>query len=171
MSAINENLKLLRQSNGMTQLEVADIIAVSRQTISSYESGRTQPDLETLKRLADVYCADLHDVFYGGNRLQRQKKQVKRIAYILIAVILTGILVHSFILLMSNIFFQVADGTVISSDNRVLIDMRFTLRKIAETVVGVCTVIFSLGCIIMVFPIIKIIRVQLLFIYKSTSGV
>ena len=70
MPAINENLKLLRNINGMTQAEVAEIISATRQMVSSYESGRTQPDLETLKRIADAYQADIHDVLYGGNRLQ-----------------------------------------------------------------------------------------------------
>ena len=97
MPMINENLKQLRQISGMTQAAVADAISVTRQTVSSYESGRTQPDLETLKRLAEVYGAGLHDVLYGGNRFQRQLRRVKHIIIILTVIMLLGILTHSFL--------------------------------------------------------------------------
>ena len=82
MPAIHENLKLLRLARGMTQANVADAISVTRQTVSSYESGRTQPDLEALKQLAEVYGADIHDVLYGGNRLRLQLRQIQRIIII-----------------------------------------------------------------------------------------
>ena len=55
MSTIHENLRQIRSMCGMTQEEAASRIHVTRQAISSYESGRTQPDLDTLKRLADAY--------------------------------------------------------------------------------------------------------------------
>lgn len=158
MPAINENLKLLRQASGMTQAEVANAITVSRQTVSSYESGRTQPDLETLRRLAELYHADLHDVLYGGNRFQRRIKQVKLAVFILISILLIGILVHSALLLTANTFFPVTSGTTVSADNRPLIDMRLTLRQIAETAVGICTIIFSVGCIAMLFPTITVVH-------------
>lgn len=37
---------------------------MTRQTISSYESGRTQPDVDTLKRLAALYSVSLDDLIY-----------------------------------------------------------------------------------------------------------
>ena len=57
--AICDNLKQLRTARGLTQAEVAQRLGVTRQTISSYESGRTMPDLETLKQLADILGCDL----------------------------------------------------------------------------------------------------------------
>jgi len=61
MPAIYDNLHLLRQAKGMTQQQVAEAIAVTRQTVSGYEQGRTRPDLETLGRLARLFDADLEE--------------------------------------------------------------------------------------------------------------
>jgi transcriptional regulator with XRE-family HTH domain len=158
MNAINENLKLLRQASGMTQTAVADAISVSRQTVSSYESGRTQPDLETLKRLAEVYHADLLDVLYGGNRLQRRLKQIKFAAIILAVILLLGILIHSVLLCIENNLFAMTPGNAVTADQKLLIDIRLTLRHIAETASSVCTTVFSVGCIIMLYPIITVIH-------------
>ena len=41
---IRENLKRLRTDRGLTQEQLAQRVHLTRQAISSYESGRTQPD-------------------------------------------------------------------------------------------------------------------------------
>ena len=156
MPAIHENLKLLRKAKGMTQEEVANLISVTRQTVSSYESGRTQPDLETLKRLAEVYQADLHDVLYGGNRLQRQLKRVKIAAIIFITILLLGVLTRSLLFLFINTYYKVAFGTPVAADNMAFIDMRFALRNIADVVARISTYIFGIGCIAMLYPAITV---------------
>lgn len=42
-----------------TQKEVAEIIGVSKPTISAYETGRTLPSEENLKKLYELYGLDL----------------------------------------------------------------------------------------------------------------
>ena len=158
MPAINENLKLLRQANGMTQADVADIISVTRQTISSYESGRTQPDLETLKRFAEVYKVDLYDVLYGGNHLQRRLKKVKLAVIIPVAILLFGILAHSVLYWTIDHFFVVNSGTVITPDNISSIETRFALRDLADSISRACSAIFTIGCLAMIYPSITIIH-------------
>jgi hypothetical protein len=111
-----------------------------------------------LKRLAELYHTDLHDVLYGGNRFQQRIKRVKLAGFILISILLIGILVHSALLLTANTFSPVTSGTTISEDNKMLIDMRLTLRQIAETAVGICTIIFSVGCIAILFPTITVVH-------------
>jgi len=54
-----ENLKGLRHQHGMTQADVAAELHVSRKTISSWENGRTYPDLATLVTVSDVYQVSL----------------------------------------------------------------------------------------------------------------
>ena len=65
MPGIHENLKKLRASKGLTQEDVAQKIGLTRQAISSYESGRTQPGVELLMRFAEIYEVELDDVLYG----------------------------------------------------------------------------------------------------------
>lgn len=50
-----EQLKIHRQALGLTQSDVAEKMHVSRQTISSWETGRNTPDIITLKQLALLY--------------------------------------------------------------------------------------------------------------------
>ena len=52
--AINHELRQLRLARGMTQEQAAERLGVTRQALSSYETGRTRPDLDTLLRLAEV---------------------------------------------------------------------------------------------------------------------
>ncbi len=48
-------LSELRQDMGLTQKQLADLLCVSIQTISSYERGRTAPDDATKVRLAHIF--------------------------------------------------------------------------------------------------------------------
>ena len=150
MSAVNENLKYLRQAKGLTQAMVADAIGVTRQTISSYESGRTQPDLEILKSLAEVYQADIYDILYGGNRLQKRLKFLYRTAYLLTAVLLIGLLVHSALLWTVNTYFAVTPG-MITESNHQIINMRFSLLNTSEAIINISSTVFNFGCIILLF--------------------
>lgn len=52
---ISQNLVYLRKSKKISLEELADIIGVSRQAISKWESGETTPDLTNAIALADFY--------------------------------------------------------------------------------------------------------------------
>lgn len=53
-----------RKENNLSQRDVAEKLKISKSTIASYESGRTEPDLETLGKLAKLYCHTT-DYFLG----------------------------------------------------------------------------------------------------------
>ena len=48
-------LKLLRKQYGLSQQYVADVVGISQQSINKYENHNVQPDLDTLKKLADLF--------------------------------------------------------------------------------------------------------------------
>ena len=50
-----EKLKKARKDTGFTQIEVCKELNIPQSTLANYETGRTQPDLETLAKLADFY--------------------------------------------------------------------------------------------------------------------
>ena len=52
---ISQRLKELRKLRQMAQADVAARISVSRQAYAMYESGRREPSLECLVRMADVF--------------------------------------------------------------------------------------------------------------------
>lgn len=56
---IGEKLKTARQQSHLTQEAVADLILVSRQTISNWENEKSYPDIVNLIKLSDLYQISL----------------------------------------------------------------------------------------------------------------
>lgn len=52
-------LREARERAGYTQQQVMDLIKINQSTLSGYENGRTQPDVETLGKLSDLYETSL----------------------------------------------------------------------------------------------------------------
>lgn len=50
----NENLKYAREQRGLSQKEVSEKIGVAKSTYSLYESGNREPNVQTIKKIADV---------------------------------------------------------------------------------------------------------------------
>ena len=48
-------LSRLRKEKGMTQLELAEAVEVSRQAVSKWESGSALPSTEKLRSLSELY--------------------------------------------------------------------------------------------------------------------
>jgi len=56
---LNENIKNLRISKGLTQEELANRLNVVRQTVSKWEKGYSVPDAQMLKMLAEIFDSDV----------------------------------------------------------------------------------------------------------------
>lgn len=54
-----ENLYRLRKAHHYTQQEISDLLNISRQAYSNYETSKRTPDLDSLMRLADIYGVSL----------------------------------------------------------------------------------------------------------------
>lgn len=52
---LGQNLRAARLSRGLTQGQLAVRLGVTRQAISKWERGQSQPDLDNLRQLAEVY--------------------------------------------------------------------------------------------------------------------
>lgn len=64
-NTIGNNLKRLRKENHVTQEALAKKLNVKRQTISSYECGKSTPDVYTLIRISKVFRVTLDEL--AGN--------------------------------------------------------------------------------------------------------
>ncbi|MBO7564069.1 MAG: helix-turn-helix domain-containing protein [Clostridiales bacterium] len=60
--SFSENLIELRKYHDYSQEELAEMIGVSRQTLSKYETGESLPDIEKCKLLADVFSVTIDDL-------------------------------------------------------------------------------------------------------------
>lgn len=60
-------LRAARVNVGLTQDEVAREVKKSKNTIVSYEKGRSTPDIETGKALARLYGVSVDDIIFLPN--------------------------------------------------------------------------------------------------------
>jgi len=64
-----EILKDLRERNGLTQDELAERVMVSRQAVSRWETGETQPGTETLKLLSREFDVSINTLLGSPRQL------------------------------------------------------------------------------------------------------
>ena len=60
---MKNNLETIRKAKGLKQEELAEILAVSRQTISSLENGRYNPSLYLAIKIARYFDMKIEDIF------------------------------------------------------------------------------------------------------------
>lgn len=65
-----ENLASIRKELHFTQQEIADYLGISRQAYSNYESGKREPDYETLLKLGEYFNCSI-DYLLGSSRSVR----------------------------------------------------------------------------------------------------
>lgn len=56
---IGQRIRTMRLSRGMTQADLARAINQSQSSITMYETGRREPDFETLEAFADIFNVPL----------------------------------------------------------------------------------------------------------------
>ena len=65
MSKISQNIKRQRIQKGLSQEALAQKLFVTRQTVSNYETGKSNPDLDTLIKLSEILETDVETLLYG----------------------------------------------------------------------------------------------------------
>ena len=68
MAKISKNIKRLRTEKNFTQDSLAEKLCITRQAVSSWENDRTQPDVDMLGKLAEVFGVSLEELIYGKKR-------------------------------------------------------------------------------------------------------
>ena len=52
---LSKRIRTLRQAQNMSQVDLAKIVGVTKQSISNWENDNIQPSIEMLKKLASVF--------------------------------------------------------------------------------------------------------------------
>lgn len=60
---MKNRLEEIRKQHNMTQEELADLLAVSRQTINALENGRYNPSIELAFKLARYFKISIEELF------------------------------------------------------------------------------------------------------------
>ncbi len=72
MNNMNEIIAKLRKDAGFTQEQLANMIGVSAQTVSKWETGTTMPDIMLLPIIADIFNTDIDCLFGRENKSNQQ---------------------------------------------------------------------------------------------------
>jgi transcriptional regulator with XRE-family HTH domain len=62
---LNERLKNLRLAKGLTLQQVGDTFGISKASVSSWESGKSNPDHKKLERLAELFSTSVQFLIAG----------------------------------------------------------------------------------------------------------
>ncbi len=101
MEDLGTRIFRLREANHLSQAELADRIGVSRQTISSWESGRTIPGANMLQEIGKVFGLDINDMFdqkvNNEKYKTRRKYMINSILVVVIILLTTAHLICAFL--------------------------------------------------------------------------
>jgi len=61
---MDNNIRILRAKNDITQDKLAEKVGASRQTISAIERGRYNPSIELAFKIAEYFDCDVEDIFF-----------------------------------------------------------------------------------------------------------
>ena len=64
---LGEKIKLYRENLNMTQNEIAEVLGVKSTTISKYESGILEPNIESLKNLSELFNVSIDELLKDDN--------------------------------------------------------------------------------------------------------
>lgn len=75
MAQLSDMLTYLRKRKGLSQQELANTLKISRSAIGMYETGKREPDLETLEVFADFYNVDMNTLT-GKSPVKKQTNKL-----------------------------------------------------------------------------------------------
>ena len=103
MNELSENIAILRKQNEMSQSDLANILYVTPQAISRWERGETEPDVDTIKKLAEVFKVSVEEIIYGPvSKLSRHLRKVMHISYFVFSIVMVIISVVTVILAVTG---------------------------------------------------------------------
>lgn len=112
---VGKLLKDARTDAGFTQEYVAEIIQVSRQTISNWENEKSYPDILSVIKLSDLYGISLDELLKGDDKMLKHVSEStdivasnkKLIVAILANIILLVVLIIFSSVIPNNSFYLV----------------------------------------------------------------
>lgn len=70
MSTVGENIKRIRKAKGLTQKELGKKLGISQAEIAQRETGRRNPKIETVQKIADALQVPVSEI-YGWDNLPK----------------------------------------------------------------------------------------------------
>ena len=70
-----KNIRLLRESHGVSQQKLAEAVGLTQQSINKYENHKIEPDIATLMLIADLFHTSV-DFLIGHTEAQAESEGV-----------------------------------------------------------------------------------------------
>ena len=64
---MGNNIRTLRKAAGLTMKQFGSMMGVSESTISLYETGKVEPDISMLKKMAEYFGVSIDALLYGNS--------------------------------------------------------------------------------------------------------
>lgn len=64
---MKNDVRRLRTEHGWTQVQLAETLEVSRQTVNALETGKYDPSLPLAFRIAQIFGMPLESIFFPGD--------------------------------------------------------------------------------------------------------
>lgn len=101
---LGENIHNYRVSSNMSQTDLANVLEVSRQSVSKWENNSAQPELDKLCKMSSLFDVTLDELVYGPN-VQPKGGNGNGSVLPTLSLIPSRVLVGSALLIFGMIFF------------------------------------------------------------------
>lgn len=91
-TGLSEKLRDLRNASGITQEDLSARMNVTRQTISGWERGRSEPDIEIIKKLSQIFDVSV-DELLSAVRMKTTTTDYRKGGIIMLPFVTAGILI------------------------------------------------------------------------------
>jgi len=152
-NTVGSNIKRHRTKLKLTQQQLADRLSVSRQTITSYESGRTEPDIAAMEKLAEIFDITVDELIGktdSANSVYSGYKSVFAVGIALNAIMF----IRNMLFYIREKFFYVEPGAV-SEEMRKPLAIRFAIYDIINIIDRYFPAIFIIGVFFIVLFLVK----------------
>ena len=125
--ALGERIRDERKKRGLSQEELADILNVSRQAITKWETDRGIPDIANLIRISEEFEISLDELIKGDNSVKRKiiyDNSMKRWHLLVVVYLLAIVAYIAYFALLNRIFmigFLIATLFMLGFELRIII--------------------------------------------------
>ena len=117
---IGEKIRNAREENNLTQAQAAESLMVSRQTISSWENGKSLPDILSVIRMSALYQMSLDELLKGDKAMMEkiekdaeiQKVERKLIKFAFIGIFIWSVLFILHLIVDDNLVIDFLYGAI-----------------------------------------------------------
>lgn len=154
---LSERMRILRKQKNFSQEKIAELLGISRQSVSKWETGLSQPDTKHLIQLAEIFGISLDELTGVASEFQHQlprnpQSKISKLA-ITVYLIVFGSIVGFFCPPISNvpllpsefwIGISVVSGFLLIFKNRKLA-RPLKLQKVLHMDIGIIFLVCAIG--------------------------